>query len=320
MDWKERIAEGEIVPMEELPDLPSERIQNKIAHAGTPDQIQNLTLLIKAHKLAGGGSLEEEPSEKGLEYLKKLNTPSQEGTEEQIKARAMAFFRGGSRDNQRPEQITYELTRSILWRYYKAMVIEKDGYAPDKKLKMKDQAAATFKNFTHWLIGSRDGGWNPSKCLYLWGDLGCGKSTLIKAGRKVMAFYKREFQWSALSYDFISFAEVFTRVQTEQDLRDFSRTAKGNWALDELRAEHLAFKYYGNDLQLVQNLLTARYNGWEDRQERTIITSNIDPNNLASVFKNSAGEPDQILLHRMQQQYHFEELVNYNFRNPKHRL
>ena len=320
MNWQEKVQQGITPTLEELPDLPGQRTQEAIAHAGTPEQVQQLTLLIKAHKLAGGQVIDEEPTEKGKEYLRKLNTPSQQGTEEQIRRRGLAFFRSSKRKEQKPQEVTYELTRAVLWDYYRAMVIEKDGWDPNKQLKMKDEAKKTFRNFTHWLIGSRAGEWDVSKSLFLWGDLGCGKSTLVKAGRKVLAFYKREFGWSRYAYNFISFAEVFTRVQTEQDLSDFNKMAKGNWALDELRLEHLKFKYYGNDLQLVQNLLTARYNGWEDQQERTILTSNINPKHLNQVFINAAGEPDQILLHRMQQQYHFEQLINFNFRNPKHRL
>ena len=290
-----------------LRPLPSIGIQDQIRKFGTPEQIADLDWLLEAHNKATGNVYDD----KTKEYFRKV-LQEKKAVPQDVKIQAMDFLANKiAGKNTRPDQITFEIAKSILWSYYKELIYAETGI---EKPKVDEVTANFLKNFCKWMIGDHTGEWDIRKSLYIWGNLGVGKSTAVLAGHYLMAYFKASHKWSQRSFKFISMDEIFLETYTTQSLEKIGALAKDSYCLDELRERHLSYKHYGNEFLIISDILTARHNIWKQQGLNTIITSNISPKRLKEVLN------DDRLYDRMKQQFITVELTGENKRHPKHRL
>lgn len=208
----------------------------------------------------------------------------------------------------RPEAITYDSVKHIFWQYYRQVVHRETNMWIEAE-HMEPATVEFMKNYLHWLLGSEEGSFDPRKSMYIWGQLGIGKSTIAEVGHLFMSYLKARTKWSSRYYKFVSMDELFLETYTTSSLDSIGKLANGSWCLDELRERHLTYKHYGNEFYMLSDILTARHNLWKRSGLNTIITSNIPPKRLAEVLQ------DDRLMDRIKQQYETFELVGTNKRH-----
>lgn len=119
-----------------------------------------------------------------------------------------------------------------------------------------------------WVKTGRDMGdilLDPSKGLFLFGPIGTGKSTVLKALRIYEGWINRygfAFSNSRLGYHFTSAAEISLRY-AESGIDGIAKYTERehmtDLAIDELGREPVDAKHYGTNLNVIQTVLQLRY-------------------------------------------------------------
>lgn len=104
------------------------------------------------------------------------------------------------------------------------------------------------------------GNLDPKKGIWMWGNVGTGKSTLIRVLGEVMRLQNRGFKTincSKLANDYSAFG---VEALTESTYNDQCGILKPvNRAFDEIGREPLPAKHYGNELNVMQYIFQIRY-------------------------------------------------------------
>lgn len=249
-----------------------------------------------------------EPNKALVNYTKRLNMVKEEKFcfKTELQKTRMFFARKIGAASGRPQWLTYETARPLFWEAYKQVVFRDKGVIPILDGNMK----TVVPNVVKWLINDPMGKYNLNKSLYLWGELGVGKSALAEAAFWFLENLRLRHAWDEKEIKFSSLDEAFFQVYTSKSLEGFAAFATGNWILDELKAKHLKYKHFGNDIYLIDDLLTVRYNQWK-KGAQTIITSNIPSKQLAKVLTENRT------FDRVREQYNIVNLKGANKRHLK---
>ena len=252
----------------------------------------------------------KQSEKKVAEYFESINKPT--GTVDDQQLKASVYFKSKFASTVSPKEIDYALTKRIFWDYYRNLITIRTGI---QKPTIDGNMQKIMKGLVNWIVNDKDGDFPPDKSLYIYSELGVGKSTMIEALQLVVNFYKDSFGWKNKYFDFVSMDELFLQTYTKQSLDQIGRLAKGGFCLDELRGKHLVYKHFGQEFEILSDILIARYNLWRRDKTVTIITSNVSSDNLVKAF-----EHDQRLVDRLKEQYTFVMMKGENKRNPKFRL
>jgi DNA replication protein DnaC len=249
------------------------------------------------------------------DYAAKLNAPEKEETKVETIGKAINYIWQSINKNKigAPEEVNYTLVRRVFWDALKIKIaserglnkIDALGLTPD----ISGNLPTVLPNLINWLIQSKNGDYPINKGLWIWGDLGTGKTTIIQTAAHTMAFFWHRYGWEQGRFKVVSMDEKILELYSENKTDWIKKMATGFIAIDELREDHLTFKLYGNNIPLIANILTARYNLWQREGTRTIVTTNISPARLATVLN------DPRAYDRVKQMFHTVEIQGKNKRH-----
>jgi len=126
-------------------------------------------------------------------------------------------------------------------------------------------------------------GFDLNKGLFIYGKIGTGKSILFNALElifKKMNFHYHKFQR-------ISCKKILLKVDEEKKISAINPFLSGQWMFDDLGHEKNMFKFYGNTVNLMEDIMTERYNLFVDTGMKTHITSNLsieNPDEIRSLY------------------------------------
>lgn len=141
-------------------------------------------------------------------------------------------------------------------------------------------------NYAHGI-----GSLNPQKGLWIFGEIGTGKTTLIK----ILAEYQRTMgrgfkcvNCSTIASQYASQGIESLDEHTFSDVNQKAFDAKGNQvneksvekAFDELGRETVPARYFGNELNVMQYIFQLRYN----LKLKTHATSNLKPDSIIGLY------------------------------------
>lgn len=121
------------------------------------------------------------------------------------------------------------------------------------------------------------------KGLWLYGDIGTGKSSLMKVFSEYM---KLEFNGFKLhicdgisnTYSGSGDLDMYTNNQ-------YGYIGKPVWmCFDELGRETIPANHFGTKLNVMQHILHIRYSLWQSRRLKTFVTTNCDPSQIESLY------------------------------------
>lgn len=126
------------------------------------------------------------------------------------------------------------------------------------------------------------------KGLLVCGPIGCGKTSLLKL---ISYFFPRETQYHIKPTREISFEFEKDGFAVINQYGKGSFFRLGNylipkaWCFDDLGLEQTP-KYYGNDCNVMAEILLARYDQFVSKRMMTHITTNLSASELESIYGN----------------------------------
>lgn len=122
-----------------------------------------------------------------------------------------------------------------------------------------------------------------SKGLFVMGDIGTGKSTLMQIFSKFKIFKNDGF----LIHDC---AHVANQYSINGDLDKYTYNVNGycgnpvDMCFDELGRESIPANHFGQKLNVMQHILHIRYSLWQQKGLRTFITTNLGPSQVGELY------------------------------------
>lgn len=126
-------------------------------------------------------------------------------------------------------------------------------------------------------------GFNLNKGLFIYGKIGTGKSILFNALELI--FQKMNFFYH--QFERISCKKIVLQVDEKQKLSAINPYLKRQWMFDDLGHEKNMLKLWGNNVNVMEEIMTERYNQFIDHGMKTHVTSNLsidDPDEVTSVY------------------------------------
>lgn len=222
-----------------------------------------------------------EHSDAAKAYFERLNAETAKQPEDG-KIKEDVVFDRAMNAIKRPQKqmrqvMEYEVAKRLVWKIGNA-ILEERG----RKWEIEDCQKEIVESLVKYFINDPTGRLDNSKGLYLWGDVGRGKTFLFE----VMKVFADAVPITAKRFRMVSCAEIadkllWARGESGQQMSDYHQ---GGWMFDDLGNEPGAIKSYGNEVQVMERLLVARYSKFTNGLCLTHVTSNDTPDELLQKY------------------------------------
>lgn len=140
----------------------------------------------------------------------------------------------------------------------------------------KPEFSLQYNAIIAWIIGLPSLGYglqvDPMKGLWLAGNMGTGKSTLLMAVKNLCAITNDERSPNLSRFMVWRHAKDISSGYEEEGARYLTELCNvDTLIIDDLGTEPLATMRYGNSLNVVEEVLSRRY----DRKKMTMVTTNL---------------------------------------------
>ena len=188
--------------------------------------------------------------------------------------------------------------KGIFWNLAKSMI---------KGFKISNDNLETMASIFAYFHGN-SGTLDLNKGIYLFGEFGCGKTSLFVVFSRYLA---TTFPFSANGFGNASIEEVGDYYKTGTDERGNKKNSVEKYVYSELtgKPREVCFheigkqvdeKYYGTSMnQVINSLMMRRYEIYQKYGTRTHITSNFHPSKLTSF--------DDATIDRFKEMFNFVE-------------
>lgn len=199
------------------------------------------------------------------EYVRgKLNAPEEDFTINSAIRRVQEKANRTSGKIELEPLCDLEVAKRLVWESYKATA-KKKGFEPVFSNEMKK----VIRSLTAYFSGNEAKELDPRKGIYLWGSCGTGKSILMKVIQNVLS----EFSYP-LRFKMKSVPDLFNDA-LGSGVVDFSKYHNSNYCFDDLGFDGNTLKHYGNVVNPMEIILSARYIKFQSHGQLTHVTSNL---------------------------------------------
>lgn len=179
------------------------------------------------------------------------------------------------RSNKAPIRhiMTYNDAKFLFFEFWKTYLPETQEFYlhPDNK--------KTVQNILKWTIGDPESEIELTKSIWLWGEVGAGKSVFACALRDFfdyLADANTKPYFGGKKWDFADMNSLFITAKFDPSAFKVLNTAYG-LILDELKEQHFIIKSFGQEQKIIGDLISARYSAWKKSNVRTFVTTNLPP-------------------------------------------
>jgi DNA replication protein DnaC len=145
-----------------------------------------------------------------------------------------------------------------------------------------------FTNFDKWIftqatkyfINDSSCEWDLQKGLFIWGDVGCGKTFLME----VMKVFVDAANIENRKFSFATCPKIADDVQATNSVQTLFKYYDDGFCFDDLGDEPTQMKSYGNEVLVMVRILTERYRRGVNSSRETHVTSNNDFDELENMY------------------------------------
>lgn len=167
----------------------------------------------------------------------------------------------------------------------------------------------TYNDLVRWCLADFNGALSPVKGLWIWGDIGTGKSTLLLIVKEFCRRYRPRVHGLHGSFRISNTVEICSHFQREGYSGIDTYIASDSQAFDEIGSENIPTGYYGSAENVMQYIFQRRY----DRRYEGIVThvtTNITKEQITKVYGARIYD-------RSREMFNFIEFRGKSFRKDK---
>lgn len=169
--------------------------------------------------------------------------------------------------------MTYNDAKYLFFEFWKT-------YLPEtQEFYLHPENKASVQNILKWAIGDPESEIDLTKSIWLWGEVGSGKSVFACALRDFFDYLSdanTKPYFGGKKWDFADMNSLFVTAKFDPSAFKVLNTPYG-LILDELKEQHFSIKSFGQEQKIVGDLISARYSAWKKSNVRTFITTNLTP-------------------------------------------
>ena len=287
----------------EPPVRPSHtRISRVNSNLGTEEQKEAIKKEIALYeKYAPKSKPKPKPKNDQISVIPEEETQETQKTQEQ---RLDEIFKITKK--QKPKSISYKDLKSIVWRAYRQIVYNEVGILMEKSNFEKEQIPV-FKNVLMWIARDKDSELDLNRNLIIYGNVGIGKTTLMKAIINTTKFINQN-QKKYVPFKLFEMDIETANMTIERSLDRLRPVISPQfYVIDDIDEPHAKYKHFGNEINLIQMIVAARHIYWKAQRTRTIMTTNLPVERLIEALPSKTAS-------RMMQEYTFLEMTGKNKR------
>jgi len=173
-----------------------------------------------------------------------------------------------------PSPMHYADARILLWETLTHLM--PDG----TKYEIEPINQPVYQNLLKYFLCDPSSEYDLKKGIYLFGDVGRGKSFLMKAIQMVM----RVIKFEARQFTRESCRDIVFRVGETKEINVLRTFFDGPYCFDDFGYEDKTAKVWGQDHSIMEEILVQRYDKMVNYGLMTHITSNLPPEKVKDVY------------------------------------
>lgn len=239
-------------------------------------QFTNLSLdeLRKKQQTLSGKSSRHEP-EKSIqvaEYIESIVGSGESDFESVMKSAANSLKR--KKRTIKPANIDYDSARMIFYKTLLSFLEDQN-----KKFVADGNVKIVYPELIKYFCGM-DCQLDPRKGIYIYGDVGRGKSMLMMASSSFTKSIKYDFR----QFRIASIKDLILKAVSTSSIEHVTQYLKGSVCFDDMGFENNDFRLYGNSVPVMEHILNHRYNSFQRSGLVTHITSNVPFEKIKDVY------------------------------------
>ena len=174
---------------------------------------------------------------------------------------------------------------------------------------IRDELKPVYNDIVHWAVMDYCGNLDPDKGLLLWGDIGTGKSTMLRIIREFCAAVRPSVDGRRYYFRITNVIDVCADYADESSaggyrgIRQYIESPRQ--AFDELGSETVPTGRYGNFENVMQYIFQSRYDN--RHHQFTHATTNLTIDQICDVY-------DERIYDRFKEMFNFVALRGKTFR------
>jgi len=195
--------------------------------------------------------------------------------------------------------------KNFFWYCYKAILPE---------VKVNEYNESVIEKVFNYFTGNKEfcekNNISLKKSIYLVGGVGTGKSILFRAIKHFTMLLGKN------SYKYYNSIDIINSIAINgaEELEKFGHNFNGisykpiTCYIDDIGSCNEKVKHYGTDISVIENIITLRYNVFQQFGKLTHFSSNIYPEDIATIY-------DVRILDRLTEMCNVIELAGESYRN-----
>jgi DNA replication protein DnaC len=218
-----------------------------------------------------------EPNNEEIEYARQLLKTDKANKDVSLKSMLAGYGKiTNKRANFVPYQISVDDAKKLLY-----IIIQEELREHNRSFAKDGNMVDVLNDLVRYFIGSPDSRLALNKGICLWGDVGIGKTFLFYCISKMIevleARYKQaEIYATSRQFRTIHAVVMVIEVAQKKSLDVLKKYEVGNLLIDDL-GQDSTHKLYGNETDILADVITQRYIHYQRTKQITHATTNLNP-------------------------------------------
>jgi len=229
------------------------------------------------------------PTESELAYAKQLDDMRKSALDISIGGILNQYAEVNRKSRFKPYGIELDDAKKVLY-----AIVTRELETLGDKLVLDGNLSDVYHKLTRYFIGEADGkdDYDLKKGIYLYGDVGRGKTFMLDCLAKMCTAIELRFeianrQFTSRNFAMVSVKEIAFEMAKKKSLDALEKYSKGNLLIDDLGNEKDfgdTHKVYGNEYDLIGEVITERYRFFKKHGAITHATSNLLPSEWKKAY------------------------------------
>ena len=227
--------------------------------------------------------ISEEGKENARLYARVVNSIPDKGQEPSNLDEALDLFNKQYQIRKvgklpRPK-IQYPDARVLLWEILK--YLHQTGDIVIEKVNK-----STYTNLLKYFICDPSCEFDLRRGIYIWGNVGRGKTYLMRALRILIETIRFDFR----KFEIQSCRDIVFDVTDQKSVQNMRKYFSGKYCFDDFGYEDTQVKLWGNELNVMEEIMVNRYDAFVRHGLITHVTTNIPPHQIVTHYESTRLE------------------------------